>query len=110
MKQFAALLVALMFASLASTQDVRTAGVPPGAVQAGQASDQAERNLPPPMKRKATVDLVALQQQADELSRLAQTVPLDVASIRKGVLPKDYAQKLKQIEKLSKRLRSQLDL
>jgi len=40
---------------------------------------------------------------------LAQTVPADIAKIRQGMLPKDVVQKLKQIEKLSKRLRSQLN-
>ena len=33
----------------------------------------------------------------------------DVESVRKGMLPKDVLQKLKQIEKLSKRLRSELN-
>ena len=98
-----------MVALPAFAQDVRPAGVPPGAVQAGQAEDRAERNIPPPIHPKPTIDLAQLQDQADELAKLAQTVPLDVASIRKGMLPKDVLQKLKQIEKLSKHLRNELD-
>ena len=31
----------------------------------------------------------------------AQTIPSDVASIRKGILPKDVIEKRKQVEKLS---------
>jgi hypothetical protein len=52
---------------------------------------------------------VQLQQEADELARKAQTIPSDVASVRKGMLPKDVIEKLKQIEKLSKRLRTELN-
>ncbi len=54
------------------------------------------------------VDLVQLQHEADDLARTAQTIPTDVASVRKGMLPKDVIQKLKQIEKLSKHLRGKL--
>jgi hypothetical protein len=55
------------------------------------------------------VDLVLLQQEADELARTAQTIPSDLASVRKGMLPKDVLLKLKQIEKLSKHMRTELD-
>jgi hypothetical protein len=55
------------------------------------------------------LDLAQLQRDADNLARTAQTIPSDVASVRKGMLPKDVIEKLKQIEKLSKRLRSELN-
>jgi hypothetical protein len=55
------------------------------------------------------IDLAQLQKEADDLARTAQTIPSDVASVRKGMLPKDVIQKLKQIEKLSKRLRTELN-
>lgn len=55
------------------------------------------------------VDLAQLQKEADDLARTAQTIPSDVASIRKGMLPKDVIEKLKQIEKLSKHLRTELN-
>lgn len=55
------------------------------------------------------VDLARLEQEADELARTAQTIPADLASVRKGMLPKDVVQKLKQIEKMSKHLRSELN-
>jgi hypothetical protein len=55
------------------------------------------------------VDLAQLQREADDLARTAQTIPSDVASVRKGMLPKDVIEKLKQIEKLSKRLRTELN-
>jgi hypothetical protein len=54
-------------------------------------------------------DLLQLQQEADDLARTAQSIPADFESVRKGMLPKDVIQKLKEIEKLSKRLRSELN-
>jgi hypothetical protein len=64
---------------------------------------------PTPAVPSHRIDLVRVQQEADELARTAQTIPSDVASLRKGMLPKDVIQKLKQIEKLSKRLRAELN-
>jgi len=55
------------------------------------------------------LDLDQLQREADDLARAAQTIPSDVASVRKGMLPKDVIEKLKQIEKLSKHLRTELN-
>jgi hypothetical protein len=55
------------------------------------------------------VDSAQVQKEADDLARLAQTIPTDVSSIRKGMLPKDLIEKLKQIEKLSKHLRTELN-
>jgi hypothetical protein len=55
------------------------------------------------------IDYEQVQKHADDLARLAQSIPPDVASMRKGVLPKDVIEKLKQIEKLSKRLRTELN-
>jgi hypothetical protein len=60
----------------------------------------------PSLKRHT--DFTEVEKEADELARTAQTIPADVASIRKGMLPKDALEKLKQIEKLSKRLRTEL--
>jgi len=54
-------------------------------------------------------DLLQLQKEADDLARTAQSIPADLESVRKGMLPKDVIQKLKAIEKLSKRLRSELN-
>jgi len=99
----------LLVATVASAQEPRPSAVPPGAVQAGQAEEKATRDLPPPIPAKRSLDLSKLQQEADELAQLAQTIPPDVGDIRKGMLPKDLTSKLKQIEKLSKELRKQLN-
>lgn len=55
------------------------------------------------------MDYEQLQKDADDLARTAQTIPSDVTDVRKGMLPKDVIEKLKQIEKLSKRLRTELN-
>jgi hypothetical protein len=66
------------------------------------------RPTPPPENIHHRIDLAQLQHDADDLARTAQSIPTDVASVRQGMLPKDVIQKLKQIEKLSKRLRGEL--
>jgi hypothetical protein len=70
--------------------------------------DQTQQSQSPSLPAKR-IDLVQAQREADDLARTAQTIPYDVASVRKGMLPKDVIEKLKQIEKLSKRLRSELN-
>jgi hypothetical protein len=55
-------------------------------------------------------DPAQLKRDADELAKLAITVPADVERAGSGVLPKDLKDKLKRIEKLSKRLRGELAL
>lgn len=69
-------------------------------------SDPAAQDLSPSLQRR--IDLLELQKEADDLARTAETIPSDMASVRRGTLPKDFIQKLKQIEKLSKHLRSQI--
>jgi methionine-rich copper-binding protein CopC len=68
---------------------------------------QAPAEAPSTATRR--VDLLQLQREADDLARTAQTIPSDVASVRKGMLPKDVIEKLKQIEKMSKHLRTELN-
>jgi hypothetical protein len=46
--------------------------------------------------------------EAEQLASLAASVPPDVQNANKGLMSKDLIQKLKQIEKLSKHLRSEL--
>lgn len=63
---------------------------------------------PPIGPQPQKLDAMKLRQEADELSTLAQSLPADVAQITQGKLPKDMAEKLKRIEKLSKHLRSEV--
>jgi hypothetical protein len=101
--------ISLAFVLIAASLLPAQARIPPGLRQADQAEDQTQKNIPPPNAQQPHLDLVKLGQEADELARIAQTIPPDVASLQQGKLPKDTIEKLKQIEKLSKRLRSQIN-
>jgi len=84
--------------------------VPRGVRQGEQADAQAQQNIPPPAgQRGASLDPAKLRRDADELASLAASVPSAVDQTTHGVLPTDLLEKLKRIEKLSKRLRSELN-
>lgn len=54
-------------------------------------------------------DPIELQREAGEVLELSKSIQLDFDSVSQGLLPKDTIENLKKIEKLSKRLRSQLE-
>ena len=58
----------------------------------------------------ATVDPAQLKKDADELAQLARTVPAEVVKAVNGTLDKGLNDRLKKIEKLSRRLRRELAL
>jgi len=82
--------------------------VQPGIRQADQAEAQNQRDIPPPLNQRGTIDLSKLKHDADELAALAQSVPPEVDQTARGILPKDLNEKLKRIEKLARQLRSQI--
>lgn len=82
--------------------------VPYGVRKADATEEQTQKNLPPPPQPVAHVDKDKMGREADELARLAQTIPSDVAGMGRGLLPKDAAEKLKRIEKLAKQLRGEI--
>ena len=59
-------------------------------------------------QRQQLLDSEKVKQQANELAKLAQSIPPDVNKVAAGQLPKDLIARLKQIEKLSKELRNQI--
>ncbi len=91
----------------AQIKDAYTPGVPPP--PASMDRDHGKTVPDEPKLPQHHIDLVRLQQDADDLARSAQTIPTDMAAVRQGTLPKDIIEKLKRIEKLSKRLRSELN-
>jgi hypothetical protein len=107
MKVLACPLLAVLLTSAPARAQTRPR--PPGLQQADQAAAQADKNLPPPTTPPTRFDLGKIQHDADELARIAQTIPLDVSSLQKGLLPKEMTEKLKQIEKLSKHLRGEIN-
>ena len=62
----------------------------------------------PPAAKRPPVDMVQFQKDADELAQLAQSIPTDIHNVEKGLVSKDLNERLKRIEKLSKKLRGQL--
>jgi len=80
--------------------------IPPGIREADKASN-ASLEPPLPIKRKPP-ELAQLRQEAAELARLSQAVLQQIDRVAQGQLPKDLNGNLKQIEKLAKRLRSEL--
>lgn len=70
--------------------------------------ESAHQVEPPPEPQQRRINGVQLEQEADELSSLAQSISVDVKSVMRGTLPKGVFEKLKRIEKLSKHLRSEL--
>jgi hypothetical protein len=95
----------LLFAALAAGQESRR--VPQGIREADKAEIASEKNVPPPQNipRRNPQNL---QRDADDLARLAQSVPSDIEQVHQGILPAGLKEKLKTIEKLSKRLRDGL--
>ena len=81
---------------------------PSGQVQAGKAESEFERTVPPPMQQHPALDFAKVKSDADELLILSQSIHSGVDNVGKGMLPKDLIDKLKQMEKLSKRLRNEL--
>jgi hypothetical protein len=81
--------------------------IPPGHVAANRATRNAE-NVEPPAPPAQNITAAQLLQQADEMLSLAQQVRADTERATQGVLAKDLKDKLKRIEKLSKRLREEL--
>ena len=100
------ILLVFLLPAHAQMKDVYIPGIPP---PPAPMDPDAGKTAPDQPKLQRHMDLAKLQQEADDLARTAQTIPTDVASVRRGALPKDTIQKLKEIEKLSKRLRAELN-
>ncbi len=79
-----------------------------GQRQADKAAAQFDKDVPPPIYQQSPVDFAKLKSDADELIVLSQSIHSGIDNVQKGMLPKDLIEKLKQVEKLSKRLRSQI--
>jgi hypothetical protein len=62
---------------------------------------------PPDLDTKAA-QLLAVHHDAEELSALSTSLQPDLQQLQKGILVGDLAQKLKKVEKLSKKLRQEV--
>jgi hypothetical protein len=68
---------------------------------------QAQKHSSPDDMR-ARVANVQLQKDAKELAELCSSVTRDLDGVKQGLLSQDLPEKLKRVEKLSKRVREQL--
>ncbi len=66
--------------------------------------EQVRKRLP-----RNPADLLQIKSDADELAKLAGQVRPEIDQLGKGLLSKDLNEQLKRIEKLSKRLRRELN-
>ncbi len=83
--------------------------IPPGIRAADKAQEKSDRGIEPPAGPvQPKLSSAEVLQQADELLALAQQVHSDTAQATQGLLAKDLKDKLKRLEKLSKRLREEL--
>jgi hypothetical protein len=101
------LFAVLLSASLAWAQGAARNGNT-GQRQADKAEDQFEKTVPPPIRPQPSVSFAKVKSDADELVILSQSIHSGIDDVGKGMLPKDLIEKLKQMEKLSKRLRNEL--
>jgi hypothetical protein len=58
--------------------------------------------------RRRAPNLAEMKKQAEELSKLAQSISPDIDMMGKGKLPKDLITRLKRIDKLSKQLKREV--
>jgi hypothetical protein len=95
----------LVLILVAVTQEAKR--VPKGIREADKAEERFEKSIPGPQV-SVHREPRQLQQDANELARLAESIPPDMDRVGRGILPKDLTERLKRIEKLSKRLRNEL--
>jgi hypothetical protein len=104
MKRLACCVVLLCLSLPVAAQHHRHGFPPPP--EAAAKSDAAAK--PDTRELRPHLDPLQLQREARELSDLARSLPVDIDHVNQGLLPKDIIEKLKRIEKLSKRLRGEL--
>ncbi|MGA9552829.1 MAG: hypothetical protein WBR30_11295, partial [Candidatus Sulfotelmatobacter sp.] len=78
MKHFGSIFFLVLVATLSARSQTRPR--PPGLEQAAQAEQQADKSIPPPTVQRTHIDFIKLRQDADDLARIAQTIPNDAAS------------------------------
>ena len=83
-------------------------GIPAWAQNVNMERPQEVRSAQSADGKKPRVNREQLQKEARELADTSASIPADVDRANQGLLPKDLAGKLRRIEILSKRLRTEL--
>ena len=66
------------------------------------------RPEPPRASDLMAVRIQTIHEDADRLSALSVSLQSDLQQLKKGVLPRDFSENLKNVEKLSKKLRQEV--
>lgn len=66
------------------------------------------QHVPTPEELRARVSNAQVQKDVKELAELCNQVHSDVEGLQQGMLGKEVVERLKRVEKLSKRVREQL--
>ena len=82
--------------------------IPPGIRQADNATNNGAIEKPTGQGDVKPIDASKVRADAAQLQQLAATVQGEIDQVTKGVMPKDMNDNLKKIEKLSKKLRSEI--
>jgi len=80
----------------------------PGYGEADRQAQKLDQETAPRMQQAARPGFAEMHGNAEELARLARTIPPDIDLTAKGLLAKDLKSRLKKIEKLAKQLRGEL--
>jgi len=106
MRTFTAILVCFSLSFGATSTGKQAHPRPPG-LRDGE--KQINKPLDPPTATGPSApDPRKLKREADELADLSAGIPARIALVSQGQLPKDLVDQLKRIEKLAKRLRSEI--
>lgn len=103
-----AIAVATVLCAVNSAAQSQQTEIPPGLTRAQRAEEKSRANMPPPLAPQRATLPQELNKDAAELSRLALQIQTEVQAANKGVLSKDLDAHLKELEKLSKKLRGEL--
>jgi hypothetical protein len=74
-----------------------------------QRNDEMNIGTNPSPANAGAARLQVIHQDAEEFSALSATVQSDLQNLQKGLLPKDLHENLKRLEKLSKKLRRDME-
>jgi len=100
-------LTACLWSAVAGAQDQdRDQPPPPPAAMQEIPGIEVQEKLPE--QQRASVSYQQLRQQADELAQLSGSLPADVEQLNKGIFFRKLNDKLRRIEKLSKKLRREI--
>jgi hypothetical protein len=77
-------------------------------VNIGNPQEINVQHHPSPEEIRDRLSVFQVQKDAKELAEICALVTTDMDSVKQGLLPKDVTDKLKRLEKLSKRMRENL--